>query len=243
MTTCFKFKMAAIQQRTRFMFLFSFSLKRWPPVRPPTSVTPINCSVYFVLLPVNLLWRRFPGYLINSDNHLINCNDRKLLFICGSSVLSSIPIDQSMCVSSPEIKSTPVSSELDNLNTKVHKWKCCLKKILDFVIFFRRWWKNLVSVDGEWLNLFPDCKITALPKQPFPMSTSLNRWLLLQRNYLLIERALSFTLALNESPNQIPGVSACLSLIGEWIDNNLQLVQSNYIEIRGGGVIWENLVL
>ena len=103
-----------------------------------------------------------------------------------------------------------------------------------FLFRFVRWWR---------VTYFPDCKISALPKHPFTMSTSLNRWLLLQRNYLLIERALSFTLALNESPNQIPGVSACLSLIGEWIDNNLQLVQSNYIEIRGGGVIWENLVL
>ena len=51
----------------------------------------------------------------------------ELLLICGSLVHNSMPIDQSVCLSSPENKSTPVSGAPDNLNTKVHKWECCLK--------------------------------------------------------------------------------------------------------------------
>lgn len=151
--------------RTSCIFLLSSNLMRGPPLRRPSSVTPINFSVYFVLLLLNLLWRGFPRYLINRDNHLINCNDRKLLFICGSSVLSSIPIDQSMCVSSPENKSTPVSSELDNLNTKVHKWQCCLKKILDFVVGDEKTLSSLMEND---LICFLIVRLLLCPNSPFP---------------------------------------------------------------------------
>ena len=53
------------------VFLSPFSLKRWPPVRRPTSVTPINCSAYF-FLPNWIFSDEFSRYLKNRDNHLIN---------------------------------------------------------------------------------------------------------------------------------------------------------------------------
>ena len=140
----------------------------------------------------------------------------ELLFICGSPVYNSILTDQSVCPSSPENKSTPLSGASDKFNTKVHKWQSCLKRL--YCLFSVCEEKNLPLLLSSLIE--SGSKITALPKQPFPMAKSLKRWYLHQQNYLLIERALSLTVALEESPHQIAGVSARSFLVGARIASN-----------------------
>jgi len=70
---------------------------------------------------------------------------------------------------------------------KVLIWQCCLKGFF-IIISFYRWEKNLLLslsllIESD-AKCFPDCKITALPKQLSPVSISLNRWHSRQRNLL-----------------------------------------------------------
>jgi len=107
-----------------------------------------------------------------------------------------------------------------------------LVKRFFFIISFYRWEYNLLLsfsllIESD-AKCFPNCKITALPKQLSPMSISLNRWHSRQRNLLR---------EINPRGER--------ALFSNWWTYGLKVIDSwcNRIAWKLAGVIWKARVL